>query len=934
MTQWPAFVVCADGDRMPTARLTSRQVAVGQSTSPCFRRVFSPVACAGNERSSRSQLFSRTRLRDCSKLNNTLVVSRSDSSHGERETHSETMALLREKQKSEAETDIEGQSSTVLPTKTFHFDSPSDDEMPTEKEEAPTSETRPSDQEEVDTRSNTDGQIITKTADIIVAKRPSKPSLSKLVSMRRAKNAARPVPQDSAALQNALMPESGAVQNSATQERPPKVIVAKRKPQSLGEKASVMSNPTVIKRVEDVLVVQKSSASNAASQQLPPQNLSNGKEAILEGKRPPRTEKNPVVQPPIASTEEKKNVPKSEGGRVIERPRPKNLMPRPSTKRPQLKIQKPTERARMEVAEVLLTRRTRIAKQHERNSLQKSRSEQNRLTPLGGSRVQDSPPALGKESAADAAKRANSDSVVQNIFGERLSEEDLDETEGGKDSARQGSDVRQSSDDTKDVTNIRTELLKSAHMLYREKEGSEDSEVTSDREQVNLTSPTPVRGSGGPPSTVRPLDGKQGRQSTRPSNQTPQAPPPAKKVQLVKKPSRPGTSAAKPQLSRKSPAKPATNKTSTYDIDFDRQFMKNKAEKAKERLRDERRKQHQQEREERSPKKEKPSSEEEYIRTDMNLIDSRRKARTERQGERGKDSRGQIEREMIIEVGAEGLSVEELAGLLAADPTEVMKILFVKGIMIAVNQTLDTESVKAVAAELGVEVLDKTEADVTEMAKKEESFCEDEEQSAMTRPPVVTVMGHVDHGKTSLLDHIRRTRVVDGEAGGITQAIGAYTCEVEVEGQKRSICFLDTPGHEAFSAMRARGTRVTDIAIIVIAANDGIRPQTLEAISHAKAAEVPIVIAINKIDMVGADPERVKRELSEIELLPEEWGGKTPVVCISAKKGDSKSARLVMNSTNRSAFRCAGSVGDDYIGVGHSIRSESESRGVGQRNGH
>jgi len=321
-------------------------------------------------------------------------------------------------------------------------------------------------------------------------------------------------------------------------------------------------------------------------------------------------------------------------------------------------------------------------------------------------------------------------------------------------------------------------------------------------------------------------------------------------------------------------------------LELDRQIIREKAAKIKEDERKammERREQRVQaemnKREERSVKRRRKKS-------DPMLIENRRKARQERQAKRQEQS-GEEEGETIIEVGSEGLSVEELAKLLAIDPADVVKALFMKGVMVTVNQTIDVDSVKVVAAEMDVIVVDRDEETVTDSAKKTESFVDDLEET-INRPPVVTVMGHVDHGKTSLLDYIRQTRVAAGEAGGITQAIGAYTCKVDLEVGERKVCFLDTPGHEAFSAMRARGTKVTDIAVIVIAANDGVRPQTLEAINHAKAAKVPIVIAINKIDVPGADPERVKRELSEIELLPEEWGGKTPVVAISAKSGQGR----------------------------------------------
>lgn len=198
------------------------------------------------------------------------------------------------------------------------------------------------------------------------------------------------------------------------------------------------------------------------------------------------------------------------------------------------------------------------------------------------------------------------------------------------------------------------------------------------------------------------------------------------------------------------------------------------------------------------------------------------------------------------------------------------------GTMATINQELDFETASLIAGEFGIEVEElPPEVDLTEIPE-----IEDDPKSLITRPPVVTVMGHVDHGKTSLLDAIRKTSVTSNEAGGITQHIGAY--QVMCKGQK--IVFLDTPGHEAFTAMRARGAQVTDIAVLVVAADDGVMPQTLEAINHAKAAKVPIVVAINKIDKPGANPDHVKQQLAEHELIPEEWGGQTIMVPVSAKK--------------------------------------------------
>lgn len=239
----------------------------------------------------------------------------------------------------------------------------------------------------------------------------------------------------------------------------------------------------------------------------------------------------------------------------------------------------------------------------------------------------------------------------------------------------------------------------------------------------------------------------------------------------------------------------------------------------------------------------------------------------------------------ILEVGKQGMPVPELASNLAVNEAEIVRTLFLKGIMTSVTQTLDEDIVKLICKEYDVEVIEADAVRVDDMAKKKEILDEEDLDSLQVRPPVLTILGHVDHGKTTLLDYIRKTKVAASEAGGITQGIGAYRVLVPVDDKVKPCVFLDTPGHEAFSAMRARGARVTDIAIIVVAADDGVRPQTNEAIAHAKAANVPIVIAINKIDKEGASPERVMQELSALGLMPEEWGGDVPMIQVSALTG-------------------------------------------------
>ena len=253
--------------------------------------------------------------------------------------------------------------------------------------------------------------------------------------------------------------------------------------------------------------------------------------------------------------------------------------------------------------------------------------------------------------------------------------------------------------------------------------------------------------------------------------------------------------------------------------------------------------------------------------------------------ESGSDSSELNLREIFV---PKNITVKQLAHQMDSDPVDVIKELIRNGVMANINQTIDYSTASLIAEDLGFVVTLENVSSKPEEDSFEELKSEDDPKKQVSRPPIVTIMGHVDHGKTTLLDAIRQSNLTEAEVGGITQRIGAY--QVEYEG--KPITFLDTPGHEAFTAMRSRGAKVTDIAVLVVAADDGVMPQTLEAIDHAKAADVPIIVAINKIDVPDANPDHVKTQLVERGLVIEEWGGEVIAVPISAITRDGISELL------------------------------------------
>lgn len=333
-----------------------------------------------------------------------------------------------------------------------------------------------------------------------------------------------------------------------------------------------------------------------------------------------------------------------------------------------------------------------------------------------------------------------------------------------------------------------------------------------------------------------------------------------------------------PVEKEKKPSEDRKKRKRIKKVNIEKQAQQNRAQKGK------------------GKKKEKPQVTEEEIQKEIKETLARLQGGGKKKGAKfRRDKRQAIAEKRAEELEQEELekgilkltefvTVSELASMMDVSATEVIGSCMSLGIFASINQRLDAETIQLVASEYGFET-EFISAEVQESIIVEE----DNEEDLIERPPIVTVMGHVDHGKTSLLDYVRKANVIEGEAGGITQHIGAYS--VKTEGGKR-VTFLDTPGHEAFTAMRARGAQVTDIAIIIVAADDDVMPQTKEAISHAQAAGVPMVFAINKIDKPGANPDKIKEQLSQMNILVEDWGGKFQSADISAKKGENIEALL------------------------------------------
>ena len=271
---------------------------------------------------------------------------------------------------------------------------------------------------------------------------------------------------------------------------------------------------------------------------------------------------------------------------------------------------------------------------------------------------------------------------------------------------------------------------------------------------------------------------------------------------------------------------------------------------------------------------------------------------------------------------ARGASLTDLAEKIGVEVSSLVQVLFHLGEMVTATQSVSDDTLQVLGTELNydIEVVSPEDEDRELLESFDIEFGEDDggEEDLAARPPVVTVMGHVDHGKTKLLDAIRKTNVVAREAGGITQAIGAYQVATEVDGNERKITFIDTPGHEAFTAMRARGAKSTDIAVLVVAADDGVMPQTIEALNHALAADVPIVVAVNKIDKEGADPTKVRGQLTEYGLVAEEYGGDTMFVDVSAiSRGRPGRVARGGRADRRRGAGPAGQPGHGRPGCGH-----------------